>query len=134
MTFQLDTTGSVGPVPGWIATCSRFVRWEDLDAFTQGYVEAAFGDWNRDVRIAIQAARYSRQRSGFRHLAPETLARIIADCKEFQSRPTRWVDTVASGRAWWADRQSGFWTLGNFPPLTVQLGDDGKVRFTDGEA
>lgn len=68
----------------------------------------------------------------FSDLAPETLARIIADCVE---REDGWrysnilirKDDATEGSLFWRERQMGASTA--FPPLTVQLGDDGKVRF-----
>ncbi len=134
MTFQLDTTGFVqrwvpahGDRQGY-AGPSR-MGWPDLDAFTQGYVEAlktshpfagaASGETSEDV---LDWA--------FSDLAPETLARIIADC---DGRLRQSGDfgaaqpTAVAGRSFWNNRQLNR-RIG-FPPLTVQLGDDGKVRF-----
>lgn len=68
---------------------------------------------------------------GFADLAPETLARIIADCEEWRStdRDVYSNDWESAGRGFWAMRQSEVGEVPAFPPLTVQLGDDGKVRF-----
>ena len=47
MTFQLDTTGGVGPMPGWhkpVPTSNRFIFWFDLSPFAQDYIEALAAD------------------------------------------------------------------------------------------
>ena len=122
MTFQLDTSGAValtrnyGPSRTLIEHC-----WSDLSPFAQGYVEALicdlglqyFGDGESDDTPALAA---------FADLAPETLARIIADCAA-----SRHATDSERGAAFWRMRQRG--EIENFPPSTVQLGDDGKVRF-----
>lgn len=115
MSFQLDTSGHVeaasGDIP-WLTV------WSDLSPFTQGYIEALFAE-----RFQFGV--------GFSDLAPETLVRIIADCEAAISQGE---DSAQNGAAFWAVRNhpmmpSGEWTR-RFPPLTVHLGDDGKVRFT----
>lgn len=139
MTDKIDTTGDV--------TITRFDSeaymsypeiwfWDDLDPFTQGYVEALFAAEAEALNAARIAARLPLRRVAFRDLAPETLARIIADCEERVARlphPEDMRDPRASGRRFWDDRQLGCYQTGvNVPcppPLTVQLGDDGKVVF-----
>jgi hypothetical protein len=77
---------------------------------------------------------------GFSDLAPETLARIMEDCERIQTRPIsathNWGTNTLAGKMFWRDRATGFAGLGLeprirysevFPPLTVYLGDDGKV-------
>lgn len=122
MTTQLDTTGHVRIDEGsgnfWAAS------WHFLTPFTQGYVEAV-------LRAAEDTlGGFTICGVGFSDLAPETLARIIADCGASHSH---WClpHDAASGRRFWEMRQNpGNWNnSGTFPPLTVQLGDDGKVRF-----
>lgn len=68
----------------------------------------------------------------FRHLAPATLARILKDCEEFQAirRELRAHD-ADNGAHFWEGRQQGAWR--KFPPLTLYLGDDGLIRFEEGE-
>ena len=116
MTFQLDTTG-------FVDMRSRPVvrRWSDLDAFTQGYVEAMFvsicpeEDGSREMRTPR-----------FDDLAPETLARIVEDCARYRAIVGgTWVGGPSAGRDLWAERQVGNFPL--YPPLTAYLGDDGKV-------
>lgn len=131
MTFQLDTNGFVGlnldgkVDPDWMnETAWTFA---DLNAFTQGYIEAMFAGAAQDGGSILMTlgAFY-----GFSALAPETLSRIIADC---EANTRNMVETFSDT----AHRHAGgqFWTMrqedraGRFPPLTIQLGDDGKVRF-----
>lgn len=135
MTFQLDTTGYVDPIP---PRGERYAPlpfyWDDLDAFTQGYVEAMFSgavvELRRDAEDRVQM---NLEDLGFRHLAPEALARIIADCASFENIAGglgQKTGAVEGGR-FWTGRQGGLSGAfgAAFPPLTVQLGDDGKVRF-----
>lgn len=117
--FQLDTSGAVDGK-----------RWSDLSPFTQGYIEALFamlsvdlgfaGEWTAHLALAGQAQR----EPAFSDLARETLARIIADCAAMRAKGLR--DTQEVGRSAWEVRQMG---ATDFPPQTVQLDDDGKVRF-----
>lgn len=69
---------------------------------------------------------------GFSDLAPEALARIIADCEACPPiYRAEWPDMAAAGRRFWLDRQADILSILSVPPLTVQLGDDGKVRFAE---
>jgi hypothetical protein len=120
MTFQLDTTGEVdlSIAEGVPAAIAGGYRWFDLSPFTQGYIEALL----REIGAA------------FWQLAPETLARIIADCDYYEkqtggapSSEPYWGMTLEMGAAFWQARQVERWL--DLRPLTVQLCDDGKVRF-----
>lgn len=153
MTFQLDTTGHVVNVgDGTNAARQPILFWTDLDAFTQGYVEALFA---RNAGGLFRPLGFAK----FSDLAPETLARIIADCEAFRLTPAfvglaakivlmdRELQNAGAEffhvRARMEDYCHGFkagdWpqftteplniAARAFPPLTVQLGDDGKVRF-----
>lgn len=88
--FQLDTSGSVekvgddyapddnrSPAPGQVI---GWRSWGELDAFTQGYIEALFFTWPEDEGDFIGGITSP----AFGDLAPEALASIIADCREFQ--------------------------------------------------
>jgi len=87
--FHLDTAGVVsvdtrvseGRAPG---TSHPIVitAWRDLDSFTQGYIEALFFTSTGEDGEPLE--------QGFSDLAPETLARIIADCAAFQASGTAW--------------------------------------------
>lgn len=111
------------------------LRLEDLTPFAQGYVEALLaslrvGDWsgslmgpNGGVRLALD----------FSDLAPEARAQIIADCASFENIAAGLDQKTGAveGRRFWNGRQSGLSGAfgAAFPPQTLHLGDDGKVRF-----
>jgi len=129
-------------------------RFADLDAFTRGYIEAAFfcgiedpcddtGNTDADV--------------GFSDLAPEALAEIVADCAAFQTAAAPLLgracegayDEAQAGRDFWFTRNGhgvGFWdraeldadALGDqlsalcgwrtrFPETDLYYGDDGRI-------
>ncbi|WP_312687195.1 hypothetical protein [Brevundimonas nasdae] len=134
MTYPLDTTGAVamGSEHG-----ARFAGvntvWTDLDAFTQGYIEAMPWEALLGETYRLGCNRAQGDAPGFSDLAPETLARIIADCADFvdcQPGPQRKAKCEAdpeTGRYFWRWREAG--NIPRHAPLTVRLGDDGKVRF-----
>lgn len=96
--FILDTSGAVretrdNPPRFYPSPC----LWADLDAFTQGYIEALFFtnsapgytlDQVADDLTAYEAVVLDGgtipEDAGFADLAPETLAKIIDDCVKFQ--------------------------------------------------
>lgn len=125
--FQLDTSGCVvipTDDPRYIG--ERWFWWSNLSPFTQGYVEAALTDLNTTVGRTW----------AFRNLAPETLAKMIADCAAWaRERGPGW-EGVGPGQHFWRVRAEEFDGFGpiagldlkrRFPPLTLYLGDDGKV-------
>ena len=95
---------------------------EDLTPFAQGYVEALL------TEAATIAPEGYMPDPSFRNLAPETLARIIADCSAAMDE-LLWDDDRShqSGATVWRERQADQWA--DLPPLAVTIGDDGKVRF-----
>lgn len=135
------------------------VQWGHLSPFTQGYIEAlarsnfeavaAMPSDNDETGICKWCGRNNngepdpcsddcpRQRIAFADLAPETLARIIADCEAFAPGPHPDLAPAKYGREFYTARHNGFsgWSVDcadyacRFPPLTVTLGDDGKARF-----
>jgi hypothetical protein len=143
---SVDTRVSEGRAPG-TSHPVVITAWRDLDAFTQGYVEAMFFTSTGDDGEAFA--------EGFADLAPETLARIIADCAKFQEG-SAWLRAVNAakgydfpgeadaGRDFWFTRNGhgcGFWD-GDWPEphataltdaarafgeVDAYLGDDGKV-------
>lgn len=124
MTFQLDTTGIVaGPF-----NITGYLCWDDLDAFTQGYVEAMFASADHPGFLDVEPGNddAGHKRVGFSDLVPEALARIIADCAVSATEPTT-GEPRGEGAAFWRLRNACDYV--GFPPLTVQLGDDSKVRF-----
>lgn len=128
MTFQLDTSGAVDGPEGDL---EDFYRWNDLTPFTQGYVEAALRAYSDRLTTGLGEPLHV----GYSDLAPETLARIIEDCTTFlewnRLAGTRCFvadGMTARGRSWWGERNRGL-DAPRWPPLTLTLGDDGKVRF-----
>lgn len=136
--FTFDTSGHV--LSGFCAAGDPDTlyayKWPDLDAFTQGYVEALFAsveDRNEDGEPQLQTAPQPGPPPyeawlvvvGFSDLAPETLAAILKDCAAFQAERPGLSDTTTNGAMLWEARQVGRWSA--FPPLTPHLGDDGKV-------
>lgn len=124
MTTTFDTSGAVGIVTAAPqgGSYSQTVRWANLSPFTQGYIEA--------LLQPSEAMHYSLMDrfAGFSDLAPETLARIIADCEARSNALLPESRTHKAGAAFWGLRQEGRQGA-LLPPLTVHLGDDGKVRF-----
>lgn len=99
-------------------------NWSDLPPFTQGYIKALLASSQLN-KIGKKLGAFMGV-AGFSDLAPETLARIIADCEDHR-RAFSLEDQRAMGRKFWFERQDGdFFT---YPIMTVHLGSDGKVRF-----
>lgn len=123
--FQLDTSGVVCCAPftaAHLALGRTRVVWSDLSPLAQGSLEALLR------QLAQQSGPWTPREGwrdthwpGFSDLAPETLARIIEIC------PGRQGATVEDGATFWREQQEG--QFEDFPPVTVYLGDDGKVRF-----
>lgn len=132
-----------------------------LDEFTQGYIEAMFftsGEpgttretWDPETQSSLPGD------VGFDDLAPETLARFIADCVQFQALHPLMLEEaysrddyspVQAGRDFWFTRNGhgvGFWdreqlkgevdigealtvvTKATWSNRDVYLGDDGRI-------
>lgn len=151
MSFKLDVSGVIGG-DMWAAKPILGTIWDDLSLFTQGYIEAMLQDLN-DKRINSLGGIFAPAfrfyvPAKFSDLAPETLARIIADCGRYLGQTSIQPHQAAQedGRAFYALRQSApdyfngpemaqnmegepIASVYCFPPLSVQLGNDGKVRF-----
>jgi hypothetical protein len=154
---SVDTRVSEGRAPG-TSHPVVITAWRDLDAFTQGYVEALFFT-EADV-LAEQATKPGaipfEPSFGFSDLAPETLARIVADCAAFRATLDWRVFEADRGRGTASDDQAGqdFWFTRNghgvgfwdrapyvygasqvslteaaraFGNVNAYLGDDGRV-------
>lgn len=140
-TQSLDTSGSVRR-PGF----ARPLRWTDLDAFEQGYIEALFGSLPRlnsrmdgsgaEGPVLLTAFGIGHRIGlGFSDLAPETLAAILRDCTRYEEQtgggpPSEpyWGMTKEMGAEFFRHRQFERWP--DFPPLRVTLNDAGKVVFS----
>ena len=124
--FTLDTSGVIHFGGDAYRPAGHF-RWPDLDPFTQGYVEAAKQAFPLPTMPDPGGETPSHMQLdwGFSDLASETLATILKDCARALSFG-RYANTEAEGRVFWRSRQTGRHGDG-FPPLTISLGDDGKV-------
>jgi len=133
--IKFDTSGMIDMHPEDEQDRGHLISWRSLTPFAQGYVEELFS-----AGVAPQTLWPCR----FQDLAPETLARIIADCEAFVAERAGFESNnmaltyQALGAKFWTARQSCGWghpRIGvqemarRFPPLTVTLGDDGKVVF-----
>lgn len=119
--FQLDKGGAV----------TSSIRWDDLDAFTQGYIEALFFTDSGSDEGRLGDA-------GFADLTPEALQLCIADCARFQTDPhvepllssaynCEGYDAEAAGSDFWFTRNGhgvGYWDR-------EQLGEDLRQELTD---
>lgn len=132
MTFQFDTSGTVVDAIGAHGhTKGHLLAWSDLSPFVQGYVEALISSIEIDPRGKWPGVTpvSGLEALGFSYLAPETLARIMEDCRTYQhEHGTEFGNTVERGGWFWKERQRGGMPV-SFPPLTVALGDSGKVVF-----
>ncbi len=117
--FILDTAGRVDQ-PGLL----RALIWGDLDAFTQGYVEALFFTCQENLEIDRLENHGDDRTSGFSDLAPEALARIIADCTAFRAAPA-WVALLdALGNEELGDLEADLAAKGGDPVPDTQAGRD----------
>lgn len=113
------------------------MNYQDLNQFTKAYIDAML--WTEcldDIDLRDK---------GFYDLAPETLARIIKDCNDFELSNKNLLDQVGSpdqhGHDFWLSRNNygvGFFDRGygkiglelsqicedNYRPLYLVLGDD----------
>lgn len=134
MDTQFDTAGEViCPMDGGGWPRNEPIRWSDLAPFQQGYVEAMLtGDYRFNPAITIHIGQPKERLLGFSDIAPETIQRIIEDCTNVLEIIDSYVDEDIqrnSGRGFWNARSNGNWTARQWPPLTLTLGEDGKVRF-----
>lgn len=127
MTFTLDTTTPVAErTPD--GDLIGYHHWSDLSPFAQGYVEALFaggviGLSERTPLLSAPAYLSGPRPFAFSDLAPEALALILKDCEDARRKLNA---NEVDGPWFWAWRQRNQSPV--FPPLTVYLGDDGKVR------
>ncbi len=133
--FQLDTSGKVKLPLTVLPRLGVVVFWSDLDAFTQGYIEALFFTENDPGRTKANWTDFDEEfcqggsipsDAGFVDLAPETLEKIVADCTRFKLACVHvqplmgengYPDERQAGRDFWFTRNShgvGFWD-GDWP-------------------
>lgn len=97
--FILDTAGEVAAPPSVEGTWPWSIlgrspdplKWKDLDAFTQGYIEALF--FTDQEQLGEQSQDCQPEEIGFSYLAPETLLAILEDCRDFQAGAA-WKDAL----------------------------------------
>jgi len=88
-----------------------------MDRFTTAYIEAAL--WSSTDNSDDSGGRPLDDNYGIEDLAPETLASIIEDCKEFQETYAEEIDgnLEQAGHDFWLTRNhhgAGFWD-GDWP-------------------
>lgn len=132
----------------YVLNVSRRVRtWEELDAFTQGYIEAAMWTMTDDDGGSLD-------RLGLQDVHPETIRKAITDCVAFQQAHRATLDRATEetgrpdsyhGHDFWLTRNhhgTGFWDRGysedvakvlsdasqGFGECDWYLGDDGLVH------
>lgn len=139
--FHLDTTGVVTAHTPQFA----YLKFSDLDAFTQGYIEALF------FTNASNPDDGELEGKAFVDLAPESLLDILKDCRGFVEAYAGWWHTYEAtdeqaGRDFWFTRNGhgcGFWdrdqalygrfaealteAANSWGEVDVYLGDDGQV-------
>jgi hypothetical protein len=152
--FTLDTSGRVA---GNLEGLAVWYEFEDLDPFTQGYIEALFASDVVDDDPEVPPLTLGRLK-GFSDLAPETLQRIVTDCERFDvaqdddgdwllvppaeitvfsepGEPWLVTDDAMRGADWSSTedvrRACGRYLWGAFA-LAPYLGDDGKVYLREG--
>jgi len=147
--FILDTGGRVtlGQKPGGGRMSFEPMTWRDLDAFTQGYIEALFftSECPQVDRLEFESAEHQADMAagraggcipgdtGFDDLSPVALGTILTDCAAFQVKALELLqlaydsesvayDQAQAGRDFWFTRNGhgvGFWDRG-----LGQIGDD----------
>lgn len=126
----LDTSGRVAGDVGGLAVWREF---EELSPFQQGYVKAALHRLSVDLLAQWLDDVDAYRAPAFRDLAPEALAAMLKDCQEVGDYAEFFA--VDPGTSFWLNRQSEWPAWGErrlrlvprFPPLTLYLGDDGKI-------
>lgn len=131
------------------------IAWEDLNPFTQGYLEAMFF-------TEFHCDNPELENMGYEDLAADTITKAIEDCAGFDMLHTRELNAcyqqnmtngerytpTQAGHDFWLTRNghgAGFWDRGlgeparilsdacgwktRWPSLDVYKGDDNKVYF-----
>lgn len=134
--FKLDTSGFVMPLkrydPKWYADRVGY-EWSDLAPCEQQYILAMFESvWGDESFHANYPGFYTTFiPPEFSDLAPETLELIKADCARAlaDNRTSQLIGR--DGGELWRLRQANLISSDDpqFPPLAVEVDDNGKVRF-----
>ncbi len=122
----------------------RIPSYRELDAFTRAYVECAL--WSTTDESTESGGEPFDKNYGPEDIAPETLARMAEDCRQFQENNAADLcesgcDDGRAGFLFWLNRHgSGFWDEGNDPvfrrlsdvskvwgTFDLYLGDDGQI-------
>jgi hypothetical protein len=121
--FTHDTSGAV-EIPNSGGQVRRGWLWSDLSPFEQGYVEGMLGELDRSKVCWTDGIGHVSPQ--FSDLAPETLEAIRKDCAAYTRFDPFGLDYPKDGARFYHLRQTGHFP--SYPPLTVSLGGDGKVR------
>ena len=145
-----------GETPRSVAIRDGRTVWSDLPPLQQGCIEALFDglavapqsradggyDWALTDMNEAQwwcddkpADAPPFRAPAFTDLAPETLHRIITDCEtiarlQVNRDGVAYSDSHNAGRMIWRDRQDGKLSRFGVAPVEVEMGGDGKARFT----
>lgn len=114
-----DTSGTVRR-PGF----ARPLAWSDLSPFEQGYVEALLRSYSDTLTEGLGEPLMV----GFSDLDPEALAMSLRDCEAMEADWPLQAQPADLGATYWREQQRGALATKGFPPLTVYLGDDGRVQ------
>lgn len=129
--FIMDKCGAVvAPDATGFAAKEGVTLWKDLDAFTQGYIEAMFFTEEREHVDGedLEETGAIPHNSCFGMIAPEGLAAIVAFCRRFQDEHaallaqayeleasgTAYTDERAGADLWFTSQGHGvgFWDRG----------------------
>ena len=108
------------------------MKWTELDRFTQGYIDCAL--WSSTDESDETGGEPMDKNYSFSDIDPETLARMVEDCRSFQDDNRQDLDDCElsferQGHDFWLNRNghgSGFWDEGN-DPVYRRLSDASKV-------
>jgi hypothetical protein len=115
----------------------------NINKFLQAYITAAL--WSSTDEATLEGGEFLDANYGFADLAPETLAKMKADCERFQAENTSDIDgkEEQAGHDFWLTRNfhgSGYWdgdwpeagdrltaACEKYPEVTLYVGDDGLI-------
>lgn len=116
-----------------INSCEAQERFNALDSFTQGYIEAALEGEEIEHFGGLR-------RAAFDDLAPGTVARMVADCADFQQAAGAMRGGYQAGVDFWLTRNGLSPVIAPGDKLTelahgyglsdLYVGDDGRIYVT----